>query len=310
MDESQKVVTDVDSFDGDVPAILPDGWQEGQDLLPEGATENADALLADGPSDDELLAQLLAEDSQESDAPTTGADAKTPTQNAGVSDATAQPDGAAPAASAPRKLTLKVNHQEQTVDITSMSDDDLRVLLQKGYAFDAMKDAEDRRAYLAAYQEQLDAGMTDTVARLVAKDAAGGKTYEVKDGVIVTPEVTQPQTPVAPAQPPAPPQTGGQQRDLRAEVEQFRTLFPDVREMPNEVAKAVAKGVPVVTAYLAYREGESAKAANSLRKENKTLRQNAANVQRAPVKGVSGSDTGKQKTDPFTAGFDAGWSWN
>ena len=309
MNENQ-VVTDEASFDGDVAPILPDGWQEGDDLFPEGVTEDASSLFADGPSDDELLEQLLAEDDQANGAPTTSGEGQTAGQDAGASEASDQIDGSAPTVpSASRKLTLKVNHQEQEVDVSKMSDDDLRALLQKGYAFDAMKEAEDRREYLRVYQEQLDAGMTEVVAKLVAKEAAGGKTYEVKDGTIEDP----PQEP-APAPQPVnmrtTPPPGTVQRDLRAEVEQLRLLYPDVREIPDEVAQAVAKGIPVVTAYMAYQSQGERKAAANLRKENKTLRQNAANAMRAPVRGVTGSDTGNQKADIFSAGFDAGMNWS
>lgn len=313
MADNNEVVTDVTSFDGDVPAILPDGWQEGDDLLPEGVLEDDAALLTDGPSDDELLAQLLAEDNADDGAPTTDG-GQADTQDAGA-QAGGQTDGSGPAVSASRKLTLKVNHQEQVVDISSMSDDDLRALLQKGYAFDAMKDAEDRRAYLTAYQEQLDAGMTEAMARIVAREAAGGKTYEVKDGQIVTPETRDatPSIPTTPTQLPAnlrtTPPPGTQTRNLRAEVEQLRMLYPDVKEIPDEVAQAVSRGVLLKDAYLAYVAGQSKQAAANLRKENKTLRQNAANAQRAPVRGVSGGDTGKQKTDPYAEAFDAGWNW-
>lgn len=318
MANENEVVTDVTSFDGDVPPILPDGWQEGDDLLPEDTGENTDALWADEPSDDEILAQLLAGNGPDSDDLTTDVGEQTSTQDAGAQAGQGKPDGAGRSAGTPRTLTLKVNHQEQTVDITNMSDDDLRALLQKGYAFDALKDAEDRRAYLQAYQEQLDAGMTEAMARIVAREAAGGKTYEVKDGQIVPPVTSEAQpTPTLSPTPGSavlpenlrmtPP--SGQQRDLRAEVEQLRLLYPDVKEIPDAVAQAVAKGIPVVTAYMAYTNGQQQKAAASLRKENKTLRQNTANLKRAPVRGVTGGDTSGQKSDPFTAGFDAGWNW-
>lgn len=302
MEENRnEVVTDTESFDGDVPAILPDGWQEGESLIPEGGAGTEGIVEADGLSDDAFLSALLkGGDQSEASAPTTG-EAEADGTDAGAKTE-AKPDGAGPAAAAPRKLTLKVNHEERDVDLSAMSDADLTALLQKGYAFDALKDAEDRRTFLNVYQEQIDAGMTETVARLVAKDATGGKTYEVTDGQIVeTPE------PVAqPAQ--ANPRTAFT-RDLRSEVEQLRLLYPDIKEMPDTVAKDVAKGVPLMDAYQKYQIEQSNKAAETLKKENKILRQNAANVQRAPVRGVTGGGAAPQKSDPFTAGFDAGWSW-
>ena len=308
--EDTREVVDAASFDGDEEAILPDGWQDGDELFSEDVTEDPESLLADGPSDDELLAQLLAEDENPQASPTTGSpNGGKAAENAGAQNGE-QTDGSAAPQNASRKLTLKVNHREQEVDVSSMSDDDLRALLQKGYAFDAMKDAEDRREFLRVYEEQIDSGMTETVARLVARDAVG-RAYDVKDGKVVAPgedisvqssPTPQPKTPVNPRTTPPP---GTQTRNLRAEVEQLRTLFPDVTEIPDPVAKAVAKGVNVTTAYLAYVNGQSQKTAANLRKENKTLRQNAVNAQRAPVRGVSGGATGNQKSDPFIEGFDS-----
>jgi len=298
-DNKNEVVTDTESFDGDVPAILPDGWQEGDDLFAEEKTGLEDLAPADGQTDEEFLLSFFQNEG-EAPASTTG---ETDGTDAGAKTEE-QPDGATPAAPASRKLTLKVNHEEQTVDITAMSDDDLRALLQKGYAFDAMKDAEDRRTFLKVYQEQLDAGMTENVARLVAKDAAG-RAFEVKDGQIISPETPQPQPPSQPAVPAPSKPT----RDLRAEVEQLKLLYPDVREIPDEVAKKVASGSRVIDAYQAYLSQQSSKAAETLKKENKILRQNAANAQKAPVRGVSGGGVTPQKSDPFSEGFDAGWNW-
>ena len=193
---------------------------------------------------------------------------------------------------------MKVNHDEQEVDIDAMSDDELRALLQKGKAFDAMKDAENKRTYRKVYQEQIDAGMTEAAARMIAKDAAEGNAYALTDDEGTTP---------APAAAPVEAQT----RDLRAEVEQLRALYPEIKEMPDEVAKAVSQGVPVITAYLAYRERQSAKAAATLQRENQILKQNAANSAKAPVRGVTGGDsTPPKKRSLFEEGFDAGLNWH
>ena len=81
--------------------------------------------------------------------------------------------------------------------------------------------------------------------------------------------------------------------------------------MPDEVAKAVSQGVPVITAYLAYRERQSAKAAATLQRENQILKQNAANSAKAPVRGVTGGDsTPPKKKSLFEEGFDAGLNWH
>lgn len=298
--EENKVVNDTASFDGDVSPILPDGWENGKDLFAEGEDELA-KLLADGQAAEEPLEPENKDAESAPAAPTTGLGGGDEGSDAEAAGSQTSPDGAGDGSpTVSRKLTLKVNHEEQEVDINAMSDDELRALLQKGKAFDAMKDAENKRTYRKVYQEQIDAGMTEAAARMIAKDASDGHTYALTDEE-ETPEPA-PAAPVAPT-----PKT----RDLRAEVEQLRALYPDVKEMPDEVAKAVSQGIPVLTAYLAYRDRQSAQAAATLQKENRILKQNAANSAKAPVRGVTGGDsTPPKKKSLFEEGFDAGFNWH
>lgn len=308
--EDNKVVNDTASFDGDVSPILPDGWKEGDNLFADGEGGDEDALaklFADGQEAEQPLDPENDDANPDTAAPTTGEAGEGNVTDAEDHDPSAAPDGdAGTETRAPRKLTLKVNHEEQEVDIDAMSDDELRALLQKGKAFDAMKDAENKRTYRQVYQEQIDAGMTEAAARMVAKDAAEGHAYALTD------EEEQ-QTRESAAQEPAPESTPSTRRtrDLRAEVEQLRALYPEITEMPDEVAKAVSQGIPVLTAYLAYREKQSTQAAANLRKENQILRQNAANSAKAPVRGVTGGDNAPpKKKSIFEEGFDAGMRWN
>lgn len=301
--EDTKAVT-TSSFDGDVPAILPDGWKDGENLFAESGDE-LEKLLADGQEDNPLAALENKDAESVPAAPTTseqqGGDN---VPDAGDQQPQATPDGEQkPDERAPRKLTLKVNHEEQEVDIDAMSDDELRALLQKGKAYDAMKDAENKRTYRQVYQEQIDAGMTEAAARVIAKDAANGNSYALTDEE----EKQAQQASPAPA-PAAPVQQQG--RNLQAEVEQLRALYPEVTTFPDEVAKAVSTGVPVLTAYLAYRDKQSAKTAATLQKENNILKQNAANTAKAPVRGVTGGDnTAPKAKNLFEQGFDAGMQW-
>lgn len=305
--EENKVVNDTASFDGDVAPLLPDGWKEGDDLFADGE-DSLDKLFADGQEDEQLEEPENNGADSASTAPTTGETDGEDVTDAGAQTSMTEPDGAdGTGEKASRKLTLRVNHEEQEVDIDAMSDDELRALLQKGKAFDAMKDAENKRTYRQVYQEQIDAGMTEAAARMVAKDAADGNTYALTD------EEEQ-QAREAAAHDPEPdnstPSTR-RTRDLRAEVEQLRALYPEIKEMPDEVAKAVSQGIPVITAYIAYREKQSAQAAANLRRENQILRQNAANSAKAPVRGVTGGDNAPpRKKSIFEAGFDAGMNWN
>ena len=286
------------SFGLDVDPILPDGWEEGMDLFASGG-DKAEEPIVDGQEED-LLAQLVNETGKtEPEAPTTSEDGEVEEPNA-EEESPEPTDGPGTATeTTSRILKLKVNHEEREVDVAKMSDEDLIALFQKGYAFDDVKDRESKKLYRSVYQEQIDAGMTEAAAKLIAKEAAG-KVYALTD---------EEETAAAPAEPTAEPEATG--RNFRQEVEQLKALYPEFKEVPDEVAKAVSKGAPLLVAYLAYREKQSAKTAANLKHENKVLKQNAASAAKAPVRGVTGSgDTAtKPKKDVFETGFDAGFNW-
>ena len=92
-------------------------------------------------------------------------------------------------------------------------------------------------------------------------------------------------------------------RDLGAEVRQLQRLYPDFKEMPDEVAHLAAQGESLLTAYAVWQGQQAQKAAQELREENRVLKQNASAAARAPVKGVSGG-TAKQRLSDFERGMD------
>ncbi|MDD6159616.1 MAG: hypothetical protein PUB51_00595 [Oscillospiraceae bacterium] len=94
------------------------------------------------------------------------------------------------------------------------------------------------------------------------------------------------------------------QRDFHGEVRQFQKLYPDVQELPDEVARAVAGGTDLLTAYVAYREMQTRRDAQSLRKENQVLKQNADARARAPLCGVAGGGAAKSPAGALLEGFD------
>jgi hypothetical protein len=303
--KEQPMENQQDVFDailGDDEDFLPDGWDGETDIITDKGELNDAAFALDG-EQTESAAPEENDDGGESDADalTTGE------EESDEPDQSADEETAEPAADEPvepevkpsRKLKLKVNHKDEEVDIDAMSDDELTVWLQKGRAFDAMKDAENKRKYRTVYQEQLDAGMTEAVAHIAAQAAADGKSYSLTD---------EEETPEESA--PAPTHTTEQQRDFVAEVAQLRALYPDFKEVPDEVARAVAKGVPLLSAYLAYRDKQSTQTAAALKRENAVLKQNAAAAAKAPVKGVTGGGDAKPpKVDPFIQGFDEALDW-
>lgn len=278
--------------DEDEP-LLPDGWSEGEDLFAEEESIS-DVLEPDGAGQEETEEPEDGEEHAADGGPTTAGQDGAEGQSGGDEPAPEEPDGEPEdAQKTPRILKLKVNHTEEDVDVDAMSDEELAALMQKGRAFDALKDAEGKRRFRQVYQEQLDAGMTEAAAKLIAQNEANGKAYPLTD------EEEAQQAPDAPAK-----EEPGI-RDFRAEVEQLKALYPEFGEVPDEVAKAAARGVPLLSAYLAYRDKQSAKTAASLRRENEVLKQNAAAAAKAPVRGVSGGGAAQKKPDPFLKGFDA-----
>ena len=95
------------------------------------------------------------------------------------------------------------------------------------------------------------------------------------------------------------------ERDFVKEVQQLKALYPDFKEMPDEVAKAAVGGANLLTAYVAYREQQTRKAAETLEKENEVLRQNAAAAAKAPVRGITGGGAADTKPrNNLLVGFD------
>lgn len=284
----------MDAFlSGEDDPILPDGWQEGDDLFAE-VSGDADSFVTDGSPEKTELPTENEESNPEEPDPTTVEQPEGESQSDEAVEEPETPDGESQPQTQSRKLKLKVNHQEEEIDISAMSDEDLVALLQKGRAFDQRVEQENKQKFRKVYQEQLDAGMTEAAAKLIAQNEAGGKSYSLTDEEPVV------ETPAAPAAPEAAPV-----RDFRAEMEQLQALYPEFKEMPDEVARAAATGIPLLTAYLAYRDKQSTKTAVSLKKENQVLKQNAASAAKAPVKGVSGGGVEPKKVDNFLKGFDS-----
>ena len=251
-------------------AFLPDGWQEGDDFFADPSTWSG-AAQQTGQSDETQSEEESTEDGMETEeALTTGEAEETDDQSAEqetdeTSGQTEEP------VKRSRILKLKVNHEDQEVDIESMTDDELIAALQKSRAFDALKDEQAKARYREVYHEQVAEGMTPAAAKLVAANEVGGKNYPLED-------TAEPEKPSTPASNPV---------------------------APARNFMAVSNGTNLLTAYLAYREKQTSKAAASLKKENEVLKQNAASAAKAPVKGVTGG--GATNTKPqhkLLDGFD------
>lgn len=273
-------------------AFLPDGWQEGDDFFADPSTWSGASQKTGQSIETHTEAESTEDGMETEEVPTTDQTEETADQSA-EQEAEEQSGQTEEPAKRSRILKLKVNHEDQEVDIESMTDDELIAALQKSRAFDALKDEQAKARYREVYHEQVSEGMTPAAARLVAANEVGGKNYPLED-------TAEPEKPSTPA-----PTVQTQTRDFVQEVNQLKALYPDFKEMPDEVAVAVSNGANLLTAYLAYREKQNSKAAASLKKENEVLKQNAASAAKAPVKGVTGGGATNTKPTPgILKGFD------
>ena len=281
-------------------AFLPDGWQEGDDFFADPSTWSG-ASQKTGQSIETQTEEESTEDGMETEeVPTTDQTEETADQSA-EQETEEQSGQTEETVKRSRILKLTVNHGDPfDFDVDKATDEELIPLLQKGYAFDAIKaerekakDEQAKARYREVYHEQVSEGMTPAAARLVAANEVGGKNYPLED-------TAEPEKPSTPA-----PTVQTQTRDFVQEVNQLKALYPDFKEMPDEVAVAVSNGANLLTAYLAYREKQNSKAAASLKKENEVLKQNAASAAKAPVKGVTGGGATNTKPTPgILKGFD------
>lgn len=283
-------------------AFLPDGWQEGDDFFADPSTWSG-AAQQTGQSDETQSEEESTEDGMETEEVLTTDQTEETADQSAEQETEEQSGQTEEPVKRSRILKLTVNHGDPfDFDVDKATDEELIPLLQKGYAFDAIKaerekakDEQAKARYREVYHEQVSEGMTPEIARMVAANEVGGKNYPLED----TAEPEKPSTPVEV------PEAEDPVAKTRREVDKLKELYPDFKEMPDEVALAYSKGVDLLTAYLAYREKQTSKAAASLKKENEVLKQNAASAAKAPVRGVTGGGATNTKPTPgILKGFD------
>lgn len=276
--------------------LLPSGWQENADFFDVDSWSDGTESV-DGQTQEVTEETTTGEETGADNTPTTGEEQGATGQSA-VEEAEGEPSGQTETTEKPaRILKLKVNHEDREVNVDDMTDDDLRVQLQKAAAFDAMKDEQAKAKYRQIVQEQISAGMTKEIAELVAKSTCDGKTYALEDEPPSHEEVSEQESTVA-SVPPV--------RDWNADVARLAKMRPDVKELPVEVHQAWLNGEDLVTAYLLHENRALRGSKAAVEKETKVLKQNAASAAKAPVRGVTGggpTDT-KPKSD-FLKGFDS-----
>lgn len=293
---------DAIGYGSEFDPILPTGWKEGDDFL-AGNDESGDVFGADEPEAATETSDENATDvaSEEEAAPTTGDDESDGTSTK-EQETDTESDGTPEAETVPSKriLKLKVNHHEKEVDLNSLTDEELIEKLQKAEAFDALKDDQNKKKYREVYNDQIDAGLTEAAARMIAAHEAGGKEYSLEDD-----EDNEIFGADEPGDDEGAKKTS--ESDFQEQLKQLKALDPDVKDIPQEVLDAYLHGANLTNAYTLYRMKQSEKAAEKIKHENQVLKQNAAAAAKAPVKGVSNTGAGakNKENDPFLQGLNA-----
>ncbi|MBR3569279.1 MAG: hypothetical protein IKN96_00550 [Oscillibacter sp.] len=152
--------------------------------------------------------------------------------------------------------------------------------------YEAQREKANADRYRAVYNEQLALSGNEAVARMIARSECGGKDYPLEDAA---------ETPSA----------SGKPDDFRAALQEIQTLYPDAKEMPEQVMRDFMGGKPLKDAYAAHRAKSDAETIAALRRENAALKKAESNRRAAPVKGVAGGRP--ENNDPFLEGFNDEW---
>lgn len=297
------------AIDDDV--MLPDDYEEGKPYSFEEATETEESS-----GEDPTALPAGGED------PAAGDVNADPAAPAADQPGTGEDPAADPAAEAPaqasntikftdtfqgmsREVELKIDQlphmyrMAQTADfVTRRTNEHEGKARALGY-----KGVDDMLAKVrtAMIESEVAALMDDNVHEAVARDVVNRKYPEY-----VAPAQTQqrPAMPAAPAQPAQP------ARNLYNELGELFGSYPALRgqKIPQEVTDAAKGGKTLLNAYRDYLEQQRNEEAARLRKENATLKQNAAAAAKAPVRSVTeGGATDTKSEDTFLKGFNSGY---
>ena len=145
------------------------------------------------------------------------------------------------------------------------------------------QDNKNRDTFRRVYAEQKAAGMSDAAARLVAKDAAGGKEFSLTDEADASGKAGQP--------------------DYAAALNQLHSVAPELKEVPAEVTKAIMDGGDAVSAYMGWQRAQDQKTIGELQAKIADMEKKAANTVQAVARGVSASGAKQNADDDFLKGM-------
>ena len=297
-------------------AIMPVGWDGETDFFEWASAEKADEPVA-------ATADSTESGTEESEeVPAT--DTETEEDGESVADTGEVPaTEQEPEDQSEIKFNANINHKVQNVELDKSQ---LPELYEKAYAADKfrtklnektreLEEAEvvakilgydNAKAMLKAAKESFEATeierltsekvhptiAKDTVTRRIKEieaDFAKNRKDQPKEDTDDTGETQQPG-----------------QRDFRPEVAELLREYPELqgKTLPKEVVDAALAGQSLTVAYTKYVQQQTKAEQARLKKENKTLKQNAEAAKRAPVRGVAkGGATNIGADDPFLTGF-------
>lgn len=294
------------AIDDDV--MLPDDYEEGKPYSFEEANE-AEESTGEDPTE-------LPADGEDPAAGDSNSDSAAP---AADQPGTAESPAADPAAVAPAQAsnTIKFTDTFQGVSReVELNMDQLPSLYRSAQTADFVvrrttehegkaralgyKGVDDMLAKVrtAMIESEVAALMDDNVHEAVARDVVNRKYPEY---------VAPAQTQQRPAMPAAPAQLA---RNLYNELGELFGSYPALRgqKIPQEVTDAAKGGKTLLNAYRDYLEQQRNEETARLRKENATLKQNAAAAAKAPVRSVTeGGATDTKSEDTFLKGFNSGY---
>ena len=303
MNENEIITTVPEDDD----VFLPEGWGENDDIF------NVDGWTG-GQGDASAAEQQPAEGAGEEAAPATEQTIpgeKAPAEGAPATERPSEP--------VPNKLKFRARVDRQDLDV-ELDESQLPEMYEKAQATDRYKQKLER---MSGHYEELvstaKANGYDDPSAFLANMREGLKRAEVRrlvgDGVHE--EVAEDMAarkypePVKAAAQQQPQQQQSPARDFSAEVRQLKSVYPDVLKAPIPKAvieAATSKENPknLLAAYNEYMLGQYKAEAESFRKENEILKQNAAAAAKAPVSGATGGGVAESKPDDdFIKGFDS-----
>ena len=310
----------------DYEPIMPDGYQEGDDILADAdsnSSHDLDALFGAEESDTTTAEEAAETPATESAAETTEGDQQPETAPA------TEPVVTETAEKPKLRFNYKFDREERQAELDEA---DLPDVYERAMATDRYRDRLNQMSPVMSQAEQLARTMGYKDAHEMISDAA--ETYRknmieqlVNDG---TPRLLaedyvdrkmgrtdnsspaeQPQEEQAANDAPAQASASRPARDYAAEAAQLLELRPQLqgKQLPDEVMKdAVENGVPLVAAYLKYESQQNNAELERLRNENRIYKQNAEAASRSPVKPTTGGgETDTKPSDPFLEGFNGGY---